>query len=560
MKDHPTPPPAPGTLTSLLEEVFRGSAPEQAAWVEGLAPGTTLGRYDLIREIGRGGSAVVWEARDRELGRRVAVKVIRRHAKGRPEQRLLAEAEVAARLSHPGIVTTLDVGRNEKGAWLVQEFLAGRTLAERLAEGPLPLRDAVKIALRVASALAYAHAHGVVHRDLTPSNVFLCEDGQVKLLDLGMAQAFGRRKLEGGTPDWMAPEQARGEPEDERVDVFALGVLLHRMLTGESPFPRGAAPDRRQAARLETPDLPGLPDLVDRMLSPAPLDRPRDAAEVEQELEALAGTWTGSRTTTGSGRVRTRRRWPRWAFAVLAVAVAAGAWLAGRAGQGPAVVPHGTFAFGASGTSPNCRWGTPTWIELDRVPADAIMRNGEVGGQEVAEVAGRKAWKFTSDWAQLLLPLGVAEKGDPFAVEAQFYMPPITGFMRGADLVVFTEPVGGTRKGNVAGGIRFGVRAEPGKAPYFEWYGPREEEPQTFEYVGTVAEDVTGKWHTLRIEGSRSAKWYRGLLDGRPIVVAHGDYDLRGTRAVLGSGYAYFEPLDVAWSNYRTFAGTSECR
>jgi hypothetical protein len=560
MKEQPTPPPAPGTLTSLLEEVFRGSAPEQAAWVEGLAPGTTLGRYDLIREIGRGGSAVVWEARDRELGRRVAVKVIRRHAQGKPEQRLLAEAEVAARLSHPGIVTTLDVGRNEKGAWLVQEFLVGRTLAARLAEGPLPVRDALKIALRVASALAYAHAHGVVHRDLTPSNVFLCEDGQVKLLDLGMAQAFGRRKLEGGTPDWMAPEQARGEPEDERVDVFALGVLLHRMLTGESPFPPGAAPDRRQATRLETPDLPGLPDLVDQMLSPAPLDRPRDAGEVEQELEALLGTWTGSRTTTGRGRVRTRRRWPRWGFAALAVAVAAGAWVAGRAGQGPAVVPLGTFAFGASGTSPNCRWGTPTWIELDRVPDDAIMRNGEVGGQAVADVAGRKAWKFTSDWAQLLLPLGVAEKGDPFAVEAQFYMPPITGFMRGADLVVFTEPVGGTKKGNVAGGIRFGVRAEPGKAPYFEWYGPREEEPQTFEYVGTVAEDLTGKWHTLRIEGSRSAKWYRGLLNGKPIVVAHGDYDLRGTRAILGSGYAYFEPIDVAWSNYRTFAGTSECR
>jgi len=155
MPTRSTPPGEPGTLTSLLNEVFRGSDPAQTAWVDGLAPGSALGRYDLIREVGRGGSGVVWEARDRELGRRVAVKVIRARQGGTPEKRLVAEAEIAARLSHPGIVTILDVGRNEKGAWLVQEFLVGRTLASRLDEGPLPLREALGLGMKVASALSW---------------------------------------------------------------------------------------------------------------------------------------------------------------------------------------------------------------------------------------------------------------------------------------------------------------------------------------------------------------------------------------------------------------------
>ena len=516
-----TPPPqgSPGTLTSLLDEVFRAAGPEQAAWVDGLAPGATLGRYDLIREVGRGGSAVVWEARDREIGRRVAVKVIRRAGAGTPERRIVAEADVAARLAHPGIVTILDVGRNEKGAWLVQEFLVGRTLAARLAEGPLPVAEALDVATKVAAALAYAHGHGVVHRDLSSSNVFLCEDGQVKILDLGMAQAFGRRKIEGGTPDFMAPEQAAGLPEDERVDVHALGVILYQMLAGRSPFPPGTPADRRLPPTLEVPGLPGLGDLVGRMLAADPGSRPRDAGAVLGELDELRSTLPRSGPT--SGRIRVRRRWPRWALVAggvtLAVAlVGAGIfsgrrWMAAAASRTPVTV-------GVTSSSPACDWGNATWYDLDKVPDGIVLRNGEIGGQGVAEVAGRKAWLITSDWGIALLPAGRAARGDPFAVEVEFHVPPVATSQRGANLTAFTDLVDAT-SAIADSGVSLAVREEPGKPAWFELTTPDGNGGLRHRYIGTLPGTITGRWHKLRIEGSRSKGWYRGLLDGVPLVV-----------------------------------------
>ena len=555
---------APGTLTSLVNEVFRGSSDEgRSEWVDGLSPGTALGRYDLIREVGRGGFGVVWEARDRELGRRVAVKVIRVRRDGVPEKRLVAEAEVAARLSHPGIVTILDVGRSEKGAWLVQEFLSGKTLAARMNDGPLALREALRVGMDVSRALAHAHAHGVVHRDLTARNVFLCEDGQVKLLDLGMAQAFGRRKLEGGTPDYMAPEQASGAPEDERVDVYSLGVLLYRMVSGESPFQKAAGPAGRLAPRLETPELPGLGELVGRMLAPEPMDRPRDAGEVLAGLQDLESTLPRSSTGTRPGTVRVRKRWPRWASAmavlVLAVAAAGAGALAARRWLAPPPERLAPLAFGATDSSNGCRWERTTWTDLDRLPEGAVTRNGAVGGQGVAEVGGRKAWEITSDWGHIVLPMGAAAQGDPFAAEAEFFMPLVTGWMRGAAMNVFTETVGGAATGELAHGVALALSEEPGKPPRFEWHVP-DGLGVLHRYTGTLPAPVSGKWHTLRIEGSPSKGWFRGLLDGRPLVVARGQYDLSGTRVALGAGYGFMNPENVAWSNLRTFAGTPECQ
>ena len=555
----------PGTLTSLVDEVFRGASDEgRSAWLEGLSPGSSIGRYDLIREVGRGGFGVVWEARDRELGRRVAIKVIRGRRDGVPEMRMLAEAEVAARLSHPGIVTILDVGRSEKGAWLVLEFLSGRTLAERLAEGAMPLREALRVAIDLARSLAHAHANGVVHRDLTARNVFLCVDGQVKLLDLGMAQAFGRRKPEGGTPDYMAPEQARGAPEDERVDVYALGVLLHRMVSGETPFRPDVPADRRLPPHLVTPDLPGLGDLVGRMLASEPMDRPRDAGTALAELEALEASLPRSSTGTRPGAVRVRRRWPRWAAglaaAALATTAAGGGAIAARRWLAPPPGGLAPVAFGAGESSIACRWERLSWNELDRRPEGAITRNGEVGGQGVAEVAGRMAWKITSDWGQIALPLGKVATADPFAVEAEFYMPPQAGWMRGVAMHVFTDPARGPATGSLEHGINLTINDEPGKPPYFEWFEYAGIDERRHVYAGIFPASLAGKWHTLRIEGSPSKGWFRGLLDGRPVVVAHGRYDLSGKHVALGGGYGYMNPVDVAWSNLRTFSGTPECQ
>ncbi len=256
-----------------------------------LRPGVVVGRFELVREVGRGGFGVVYEALDRELGRTVAFKAVRAGERlDLREERLMLEAEAAARCSHPNIVTLHDVGRSEHGPYLVLEFLQGVTLARRLEAGPLPVREALRVAVEVARGLAHAHAHGVIHRDLTPGNVFVCHDGRVKVLDLGMAHAFGRPRAAGGTPAYMAPEQVAGAPEDERTDVFALGVVLYRMLTGTLPFagdgrrPMGNAP----APQLEIPEVPALGTLLDKMLTREAASRLRDGGAALSELERIA--------------------------------------------------------------------------------------------------------------------------------------------------------------------------------------------------------------------------------------------------------------------------------
>ncbi|HEU4382648.1 MAG TPA: protein kinase [Anaeromyxobacteraceae bacterium] len=284
----------PGELSALIEQLARGPPAERgAAWKDALRPGAVIGRFELVREIGRGGFGVVYEARDRELGRLVAFKAVRAGFRSDARaERLLREAEAAALLSHPNIVTLFDVGQSPQGPYLVMELLRGLTLAERIERGPLPVRDALRIFVEMAKGLAHAHAQGVTHRDLKPGNVFLCDDGQVKVLDLGMAHAFGHRKVDGGTPAYMAPEQWRGAPEDERTDVFAMGVVLFEMIAGAPPFASEAGSSVRGATAapdLAIPEEPGLRDLIRRMLAQDPVKRPRDAGEVLAALTALAG-------------------------------------------------------------------------------------------------------------------------------------------------------------------------------------------------------------------------------------------------------------------------------
>jgi eukaryotic-like serine/threonine-protein kinase len=290
-----------------LADIVR-SAPERQGTASSLGPGSLVGRFELIKEIGRGGFGVVWEAQDRELGRAVAFKALRAGRPAVAEERLLREAEAAARLTHPNIVTLFDVGRTDDGPYLVLELLRGETLAKRLEQGPVPVREALRIGVEVAKGLAHAHGQGVIHRDVTPGNVFVCDDGQVKLLDLGMAHAFGTRKLDGGTPAYMAPEQVEGAPEDERTDVFALGVLLYRMLDGELPYPGDTRRGWNPPAELEISHAPALGGLVQRMLAPRPTARPRDAGEVLAALTVFARELERSGgTTVAVGRRRRSR-------------------------------------------------------------------------------------------------------------------------------------------------------------------------------------------------------------------------------------------------------------
>ncbi|HET6922712.1 MAG TPA: serine/threonine-protein kinase, partial [Anaeromyxobacteraceae bacterium] len=260
---------APGPVSVQLRELLDelAGAPERdlrEAWLKGLREGELVGRFELLRELGRGGFGVVYEARDRELGRLVAFKAVRpgnRSVSEMREQWLQREAEAAAQLHHPNIVTLHDAGKSEHGPFLIFELLDGETLAERLARGPLPVRQALTVAVEVARGLAHAHASGVVHRDLKPSNVFLTADGGVKVLDFGLAHVFGASGLRGGgTPEYMAPEQWRQEPDDERVDVFALGTILFQCIAGEPPFrlvdDRSTVLEPGPAPRLDRPGVP----------------------------------------------------------------------------------------------------------------------------------------------------------------------------------------------------------------------------------------------------------------------------------------------------------------
>ncbi len=312
----------PTRFSALLRDLARvPEADPGAGWDRRLGPGTVVGRFELVREVGRGGFGTVYEARDRDLGRTVAFKAVLPGVDVEArEERLVREAEAAARLSHPNIVTLYDVGRSENGFYLVLEFLRGQTLARRLGLGPLPAPEALRIAVEVAKGVAHAHASGVVHRDLSPANVFLCDDGQVKVLDLGMAHAFGRRRVDGGTVGYMAPEQRRGAPEDERTDVFALGVILYRMLANELPF-RDATDAEAAAPVLDVPGAPGLGEITARMLEADPVERPRDAGVVVAELTPLLRELERSASSGSLARPRKSRRRLKWLTAAMGAVV-----------------------------------------------------------------------------------------------------------------------------------------------------------------------------------------------------------------------------------------------
>ena len=300
------------SISALLSEIARAPEVDIGTAVARLRPGVVVdGRFEIVREVGRGGFGVVYEARDLSLQRTVAFKVVSASGKGAVrEDRLLREAAAAARLCHPNIVQLYDLGHSEYGPFLVLEMLRGQTLAERLDEGPLPSQEAIHVARDVAAALAHAHSAGVIHRDLNPRNVFIEEEGHAKVLDFGLASAFGQRGVDGGTPGYMAPEQWRGAPEDERTDVFALGVLIFEMLTGELPFPGEAGSKKfRYTPILEVPEIPGLGPLVQRMLARDPVDRPRDAAAVAREIdEMVEPAKTDSRAVPTRARPRARVR------------------------------------------------------------------------------------------------------------------------------------------------------------------------------------------------------------------------------------------------------------
>ncbi len=272
---------------------------------------SSIGRYEVVREIGRGAMGVVYEARDPALDRTVALKVIQPIAEGHEieayEERFLSEARIAAALQHPGIVVVHDVGRDPAtGAlFIALELLRGQTLDDLAREGPVDWPIALRIVAQVARALHHAHRHGVVHRDIKPANVIVLPSGEAKVTDFGIARLeSGRQRLTTtgqfiGTPLYTAPEQARVEDVDGRADVFSLASVAYALLTGRAPFLAPTIPGIVHRVVYEEPEplarvVAGLPQDVERVLGRAlakdPADRyPTAEAFAEDAEDVLAG-------------------------------------------------------------------------------------------------------------------------------------------------------------------------------------------------------------------------------------------------------------------------------
>jgi eukaryotic-like serine/threonine-protein kinase len=274
-----------------------------------LPSGTKLGPYEVQSPLGAGGMGEVYRARDTRLDREVAIKVLPSHLSQNPDLRARFEREAKAisGLQHSNICVLYDVGRQDAVDFLVMEYLEGETLAARIKKGPLPLDEALKTAISVASALGAAHRKAIIHRDLKPGNIMLTDSG-VKLLDFGLAKYEPQAKADErtmtevltsdtqvvGTLPYMSPEQLRGKGEGARSDIFAFGAVLYEMLTGKGAFQRPSNIDTIAAVDREEPrpvhdfvkDVPNeLERIVRRCLRKRPDERYASMAEIERELQ-----------------------------------------------------------------------------------------------------------------------------------------------------------------------------------------------------------------------------------------------------------------------------------
>ena len=278
-----------------------------------LTVGDNLGHYEILGVIGAGGMGEVYRAKDTKLGRQVAIKVLPAHlaADASARERLRREAIAAAALDHPFICKVFDIGEDCGALFLVMEFITGDTLHQRLCSGSLHLTEALRISGEVAEALEEAHNHRFVHRDLKPANVMLTVSGHAKVMDFGLAKQFATTRpaeatatatMAGpaltetgtaiGTPDYMSPEQVRGEPLDQRSDQFSFGILLCALLGSAHPFRRASTAETLTAILRDPPDLSGdLPQglmlLIRRLLAKSRDDRYQSMADVRADLGRL---------------------------------------------------------------------------------------------------------------------------------------------------------------------------------------------------------------------------------------------------------------------------------
>ena len=335
-----------------------------------LTAGAHVGPYQIVSALGAGGMGEVYRATDTNLGRQVAIKVLPQALASAAERlaRFDREAKTLAAVSHPNIAAIYSVERTPDATALVMELVEGPTLADRIAQGAVPLDDALAIARQIAAALTAAHEQGIVHRDLKPANIKVRPDGTVKVLDFGLAKltdpnvphapnaphtlslsptitspalATGVGTLLG-TAAYMSPEQARGKAVDKRSDIWAFGVVVHEMLTGAPLFPGETVTDVLAAVVTRTPDLARVPSsmrrLLDACLQKDPARRLRDIADFELLLESA----------TPNAPTRPPGTWIPWTAAGAFALVAAGLGMLALGRPEPAVSPSLQFEMALS--------------------------------------------------------------------------------------------------------------------------------------------------------------------------------------------------------------------
>jgi hypothetical protein len=303
-------------------EFLREPPPVAPVDVHILPPGTLLGSYEILGELGRGGSGIVYLALDRRLGRQVALKLVAAGAHAELRERLRREARAAATIVHPAVATIHALEEFDDQLFIVSEYVRGQTLRTVLANGPVPRDRAIAIARDMGGALLAAHDAGVVHRDLKPENVLLSDTGAVKVVDFGIARladdAVTQLTRHGallGTPAYMAPEQLLGSEVDARADIYAFGIVLLEMLTGRHPGLTGTA----QTGNAEAD---GLMDIARQCTQLDPAHRFPTASRLLDALDRLERP----------GRTRSAARW-WWEFHQAAAATVYGltlwpAWIA----------------------------------------------------------------------------------------------------------------------------------------------------------------------------------------------------------------------------------------
>src|SRR5437660_2083690 len=288
--------------------------------------GTSVGSYQIVASIGAGGMGEVYRARDTTLGRDVAIKVLPAAFSADAERlrRFEQEAQAAGALNHPNILVIHHIGMHEGAPYIVSELLEGETLRERMAGAALPQRKAIDYGLQIARGLAAAHEKGIVHRDIKPDNIFITDDGRVKILDFGLAKLTSAsdgvpsqtevptRKVNTdpgtvmGTMGYMSPEQLKGQSADHRSDIFSFGAILYEMLSGRRAF-RGDSMAETMSAilREDPPDLsetnktvsPALERVVRHCLEKNPAERFHSARDLAFAIESLSGSATISGQT-----------------------------------------------------------------------------------------------------------------------------------------------------------------------------------------------------------------------------------------------------------------------